>query len=150
LILRNEPGAGVAYAGMRDTMKGAASMDRITEPDAAALRELLVQRRSQLRAEIDAVQHVPPLADAAGREVTDRKDEAMQRDAATIGDAEARRDRKELMQVEAALRRWDAGDFGVCADCGEPIPRERLRVQPAALRCAACQTAHEGRPAAQN
>jgi DnaK suppressor protein len=74
----------------------------------------------------------------------------MQRDAATVGDAEARRDREELMQVEAALRRWDAGDFGVCADCGEPIARERLQVQPAALRCAACQTAHEGRPAAQN
>jgi DnaK suppressor protein len=45
--------------------------------------------------------------------------------------------------VEAALHRLDAGTYGDCAVCAEPISLQRLLVQPAAQRCAACQTAYE-------
>jgi len=48
-----------------------------------------------------------------------------------------------MSQVEAALRRLDAGTYGDCAGCGEPIPLQRLLVQPAAERCAACQSRFE-------
>jgi DnaK suppressor protein len=36
------------------------------------------------------------------------------------------------------------GLYGLCMDCGEEIPLERLFAQPAAIRCAACQTNAEG------
>lgn len=44
----------------------------------------------------------------------------------------------ELQQVDDAIARWDAGDYGVCADCGRPIPAARLEVRPFATHCVAC------------
>jgi DnaK suppressor protein len=41
-------------------------------------------------------------------------------------------------QIEDALERMDAGTYGVCARCGEPIPYGRLLVFPEARLCAAC------------
>ncbi|WP_051191791.1 TraR/DksA family transcriptional regulator [Microbacterium luticocti] len=45
---------------------------------------------------------------------------------------------RERAQLDAALARWDAGSYGVCASCGRPIPVGRLRVRPAATLCVAC------------
>jgi RNA polymerase-binding protein DksA len=49
----------------------------------------------------------------------------------------------DLSALEAARQRIKAGTYGVCVDCGEPIGTERLHANPAALRCAECQTARE-------
>lgn len=38
-------------------------------------------------------------------------------------------------QVVAALARIDDGTYGVCVDCGRPIPDARLEVRPEAARC---------------
>ena len=79
-------------------------------------------------------------------EVGDRKDEAMRLQVADIDEAEERRDVDEMRAVVAALERLDAGRYGDCSDCGEPIGLERLRVQPSAERCVRCQHVHEQRP----
>lgn len=44
----------------------------------------------------------------------------------------------ELQQVEDALARMDAGTYGICANCGRPIPAARLEVRPFAMYCVAC------------
>ena len=44
--------------------------------------------------------------------------------------------RRELIQVDSALARIDAGSFGRCIECGEEIERARLEAVPYALRCA--------------
>ena len=44
----------------------------------------------------------------------------------------------ELQQVEDALARLDAGTYGICANCGRPIPAARLEVRPFAVHCVAC------------
>jgi DnaK suppressor protein len=49
----------------------------------------------------------------------------------------------ELGAIEAALARLDAGHYGQCLDCGTTITETRLAAYPSALRCLACQTAHE-------
>ncbi|WP_307360697.1 TraR/DksA family transcriptional regulator [Microbacterium murale] len=46
--------------------------------------------------------------------------------------------RDELKQVDDALTRMDAGDYGVCANCGRSIPIARLRVRPFATLCVPC------------
>ena len=46
-------------------------------------------------------------------------------------------------EVEAALKRIDDGTYGVCVDCGQPIPDARLEVRPEAARCVADQEKHE-------
>ena len=43
-----------------------------------------------------------------------------------------------LYEIEEALKRIDAGTYGVCERCRRAIPRERLRVRPAASRCIVC------------
>jgi RNA polymerase-binding transcription factor DksA len=45
--------------------------------------------------------------------------------------------------IDSALRRIHGKDYGVCVDCHAAIPFERLRVEPQALRCVACQILHE-------
>ena len=42
-------------------------------------------------------------------------------------------------QVERALDRLSEGKYGVCEDCGEEIPTERLKFRPEATRCVGCQ-----------
>ena len=50
----------------------------------------------------------------------------------------ARRRREELAGIEGALRRMDAGEYGICFVCGEPIDIRRLAIAPASTRCVAC------------
>lgn len=53
----------------------------------------------------------------------------------------ALRDRAQhhLSLVDAALARLDAGTYGRCQRCGQPIPHERLEALPWAAYCIACQ-----------
>ena len=44
----------------------------------------------------------------------------------------------ELADIEAALQRLEAGTYGVCVSCGEPIGEGRLKVRPAATQCRDC------------
>jgi RNA polymerase-binding protein DksA len=46
--------------------------------------------------------------------------------------------RTRLADVEAALARREAGDYGVCENCGRPISPERLAARPAARTCIDC------------
>jgi DnaK suppressor protein len=43
-----------------------------------------------------------------------------------------------LLEIEAALRRLEAGTYGVCEVCGEPISAARLEARPAARTCITC------------
>ncbi len=46
--------------------------------------------------------------------------------------------RATLTQVEVALARARAGDYGRCDRCGGDIGAERLEARPSATRCVAC------------
>ena len=46
----------------------------------------------------------------------------------------------EAQQVHAALTRIDAGTYGECSTCGEPIGEKRLKAQPYAGQCIKCAT----------
>jgi DnaK suppressor protein len=61
-----------------------------------------------------------------------------------IAFAVAERRARQLRQVTQALEDFDAGRYGICRECGEPIAKARLKVMPFATRCVACQTRLEG------
>jgi DnaK suppressor protein len=44
-----------------------------------------------------------------------------------------------LAEIDRALRAISEGEYGVCADCGEPIALKRLQVMPWATYCLPCQ-----------
>jgi DnaK suppressor protein len=46
--------------------------------------------------------------------------------------------RARLADIEAALARRDAGDYGICENCGRPNAPERLAARPAARTCIDC------------
>ncbi len=46
--------------------------------------------------------------------------------------------RSRLAVIEAASRKLDAGRYGQCDACGEPIGTARLAARPAALTCVRC------------
>jgi DnaK suppressor protein len=46
--------------------------------------------------------------------------------------------RRHLDDIYAALRRLDAGSYGVCAACGQPIAADRLTARPTANTCITC------------
>lgn len=49
------------------------------------------------------------------------------------------RNEQQLAAVDAALDRLDAGTYGRCIRCGEPIVPERLEALPWAAHCIDCQ-----------
>ena len=44
----------------------------------------------------------------------------------------------ELAQIDGALQRLDAGTYGICPGCGNPLPPARLEARPFAERCVPC------------
>ena len=53
------------------------------------------------------------------------------------------RERSLLLKIELALAKIDAGTFGICEDCEEPIEVKRLEVRPVADLCIRCKEAQE-------
>ncbi|MCY4754767.1 TraR/DksA family transcriptional regulator [Pelomonas aquatica] len=107
--------------------------------DIEAFRLALRTRRAALRQALRPDEAAAELA----HEVSDLKDAAARSEADGVEDEQQRVELAELRDVEAALRRLEEGRFGLCASCAEAIPVERLRANPSALRCTACQAAHE-------
>jgi DnaK suppressor protein len=53
------------------------------------------------------------------------------------------RERESLLQIGAALRRIEEGEFGICLDCEEPISPKRLAALPWAAYCLHCQESRD-------
>lgn len=96
------------------------------------LAKLLPSLRRQL--ETQRVFRAEQLAELGNGTDTAGSAERQQVDAA-IADAA----RWALAAAEAALARMDAGEYGTCEHCAEPIPLERLEVLPHTRFCPCCQ-----------
>jgi RNA polymerase-binding transcription factor len=108
--------------------------------DTATVRQRLEEMRGELDRSILVLQGEHP----SGRGGVDSP-----QDPADAGSNLSETDRTEavLAAVEAqrrkvldALLRLDRGTYGVCADCGAPIPEGRLDARPEAARCVKCQS----------
>ncbi|MGO4599758.1 TraR/DksA family transcriptional regulator [Terrabacter sp. 2RAF25] len=47
--------------------------------------------------------------------------------------------RASLLQAEHALEQLEAGTYGICENCGNPIGKLRLQARPRATLCMTCQ-----------
>jgi DnaK suppressor protein len=80
----------------------------------------------------------PPTEGAAvsfGKRIGDGTTEAVERLSTT---AAARSIADSIADVDRALGKIDAGTYGTCDECGEPIGTDRLTALPAAWRCVDC------------
>jgi DnaK suppressor protein len=117
----------------------------LTPQQMQELRTRILERRRALAAELRAGaerSRKEPYGALAGA-THDSGDESVADLLADVGQAEVNRDLAELRDLEVARMRMEGGSYGTCADCGAQIGLDRLRANPAALRCVACQTRFE-------
>ena len=111
------------------------------------LRERLLEERQRLQEEIDAMSYLHSdglsttteyehygnhMADIGTETFEHEKDLALEMNL-----------RRLLQATEDALRRMEQGSYGICANCGEQIPLERLEVLPQATLCIRCKRLQE-------
>jgi len=110
-------------------------------------RELLELRKEQLSQQVGDRLHGHGLErheDAAlPRRADDTDDEAVASSMRDADVASLARAARELALIDAAYERLADGSYGVCVDCDDPIPADRLLAFPEAARCAQCQTRFE-------
>lgn len=117
----------------------------LTPEQLQALREQVQDRRQQLAAEIRSGtersrnEQYGALAGATH----DRGDESVAALLTDVGQAEVSRDLAELRALEVARMRMDGRTYGICSECNTEIDFARLRANPAAMRCVACQSQFE-------
>lgn len=130
-----------AKAPAKATTKAKAAPDKFLEAQRAALleeRETYTRHASERRAEAEQL--------AADREPGDVQfdEESGQGDTMNV---ERERDLALSAQalaavedIDKALAKIDAGTYGICERCGQPIPKERLKALPYAALCVACKS----------
>jgi DnaK suppressor protein len=104
----------------------------MTRPD--ALHATLLAERARLLEEVGEAIVAPGQMTYGSQAAAASQVFAQQRDLALRDRAET-----QLTLVDEALARIDAGTFGACVTCGEPIAPERLEALPWAARCIDCQ-----------
>lgn len=68
----------------------------------------------------------------------DFSEQAVEAENDEVLDALGNAARDELEKIKQAISRIDAGTYGICLICGEPIKKERLNVLPYANHCINC------------
>ena len=116
----------------------------LTQGQRALLQQLLQMRMHELDRRV-ALRAGGASRSEEAREILQQDgDDAPQHDAdREVALARADRDVEELGVVSTALARIHDADFGQCADCGEAIAFDRLKLEPWALRCVACEDRRE-------
>ncbi|HEV7826786.1 MAG TPA: TraR/DksA C4-type zinc finger protein [Mycobacteriales bacterium] len=131
-----------------DTATDTAADQRAHDAEYTDIRAALVDRAAELRAEHDrAMSDINDLqrdriADGAGDDQADAGTKTFEREQ-EISLANGILDR--LTQVERALDRLDAGTYGRCERCGNPIPKARLEAFPSVTLCVSCKQIEERR-----
>jgi DnaK suppressor protein len=105
-------------------------------------REVLLAERARALRRVAALEgDFDGIVEAAGSAGTDDEHDPegatlafeRQHAAALLGEA-----RERIAEIDAALDRWEAGSYGVCVRCGQPIGDDRLAARPAAPACIRC------------
>ena len=120
---------------------------RWTEAELAGVRETLAAEVAELRIEIDKAESeiADRLRDAVGDAGDDQADAGAKTFEREQELALTHNARELLEQSERALSRIDAGAYGTCESCGEPIGKARLQAFPRATLCVACKQREERR-----
>lgn len=101
-------------------------------------RNNYLQQAEELKAEADqlALEHEPgdvQFDEEGGEGGTSNVD----REVDLVLSAQAR---AAITEIDRALAKIDAGTYGICEQCGKPIPEARLQALPHASLCVACKS----------
>ncbi len=88
------------------------------------------QRILELQHRIDSIHQ-----DFAGGRNADWAEQAGERENDEVLNALESEAKVEIQQLSNAITRIESGHYGICQTCGDDIAKQRLAVQPAALKC---------------
>jgi RNA polymerase-binding transcription factor DksA len=112
--------------------------------DDAAVRERLLADRTATAAQAEALRRDLQGVFAAATDVA--TDDEHDPEGTTIAFERAQvtalldRAQRRIVELDEALDRLDAGRYGICVGCGEPIAPDRLDARPSARTCIVCAT----------
>jgi DnaK suppressor protein len=120
---------------------------RWTEAELAKVRDQLAAEADELRTDIDRAESdiATRLGDAVGDAGEDQADVGAKTFEREHELALTHNSRELLAQNERALARIEAGTYGSCESCGEPIGKARLQAFPRATLCVTCKQREERR-----
>jgi DnaK suppressor protein len=147
-----QPGAGLTWVtrvravAAHHGYEGVDCMStHLTAGQRALLQAELESRQEQVRRQLAVHQEgrtrVEHARDVLAQDFDDAPQRAMDRE---VDLALTEIDTQELRAIARALQRVHDDDYGLCFDCGVGIPFDRLKIEPQALRCVACESRHEG------
>jgi len=114
----------------------------LSEDDLQRFKSLLIKQKMELLKAAETGQQAEKVVELDQSRVgrLSRMD-AMQAQAMSV--ETGRRRRQHLVEIEAALKRIEIGEYGDCFECGELINPGRLSANPAVTLCIACAGARE-------
>jgi DnaK suppressor protein len=119
---------------------------QLSKDQRGALADLLQSRFGEMERQRASQLHGLSQAESARQTLLQDADDATQRSGThEVEGSLADIDSKEFDAIRSALKRIHDASYGLCIDCQARIPFERLRAEPQALRCVACESVHERR-----
>jgi RNA polymerase-binding transcription factor DksA len=119
-------------------------MANLSDSQRQLIQQLLDTREAELQEQVRiAKASRAERTSAEGPSVEDAAEDGEERFRHGLEDFDLQRDQEELRAIQEARDRIGDGTYGDCIDCGNAIPFERLKAQPSAVRCVACQSRYE-------
>jgi DnaK suppressor protein len=110
--------------------------------DLAVMRKRLEEKQAEIQQHIATLTGSPaPPEDAtqASYDVEEPEEEAVDLEETDVDQAVLDNEKTLLAEVQQALARIDNGTYGICTNCGQPIPEKRLEAIPWATLCVTCE-----------
>jgi len=117
----------------------------MTESQLDELKRLLATRKDELNAQMQKnLSNLAPAENTAGS-VSQDEAARLSNQTREVDWALTDMDRAELRRIERAFELMNDGIYGLCGECGQQIPFERLRIEPMTQHCVACKSQWEKR-----
>lgn len=101
--------------------------------DEQAIKNVLLAKQGEFEKRIGAL-----IRDLSKLHSADSSEQAQERENDEVLEALLAEANEEVVLVKAALARIDAGEYGICIECGAEIDSKRLKAYPEAARCIHC------------
>lgn len=126
--------------GVTEARSKAATTDERFE----VLKTMLEDRRREIQDKLRSLRDTLPVEAATVKDAEEQSvDDFVQEMDFAIMEMKA----ESLGKIDEAIRRLEAGVYGVCAECGGEIAEARLKALPFATLCVSCQEREESQQA---
>lgn len=96
-------------------------------------KRILLDRRKELVGHMEMVEN-----ELDKTPTKDLEDFSSERQGDEVLEALGQAELNEVKRIDAALARWEAGEYGICLKCGSEISEARLAVLPDTPVCRTC------------